>query len=82
MKGLSIKNKKDSKTAKLPMSGKVRKGFMLWCMVVMTMTVLMSMTMTAFAAGSDPLTVVNNLSNFMFGLIRAVGLILDRKSVV
>ena len=34
------------------------------------------MPMTAFAAGSDPLKVVNNLSDFMFGLIRAIGLIL------
>ena len=32
--------------------------------------------MTAFAAGGDPLKVVNNLSDFMFGLIRAIGLIL------
>ena len=32
-------------------------------------------TTTAFAA-SDPLTVVNNLSDFIFGLIRAIGLIL------
>lgn len=32
---------------------------------------------TAFAtAGGDPLTVVNNLSDFIFGLIRAVGIIL------
>ena len=31
--------------------------------------------MPAYAAG-DPLTVVNNLSTFIFGLIRAVGLIL------
>ena len=77
MKDLSIKKtKKDSKTMKLPMTGKVRKSFMLWCAVVMTMTLLMGMTMTAFAAGNDPLTVVNNLSDFMFGLIRAVGLIL------
>ena len=30
---------------------------------------------TAFAT-SDPITVVNNLSTFMFGLIRAVGMIL------
>ena len=30
---------------------------------------------TAFAA-SDPLTVVNNLSTFIFSLIRAIGLIL------
>ncbi len=34
------------------------------------------MPMTAFAANSDPLKVVNNLSDFMFGLIRAIGLIL------
>ena len=32
-------------------------------------------TMTAFAA-DDPLTVIGNLSEFIFGLIRAVGLIL------
>ena len=31
--------------------------------------------MTASAAG-DPLTVINNLSDFIFGVIRAVGLIL------
>ena len=30
---------------------------------------------TVFAA-SDPLTVVNNLSDFIFGLIRAIGMIL------
>ena len=30
---------------------------------------------SAFAA-SDPLTVINNLSDFIFGLIRAVGMIL------
>ncbi len=77
MKDLSIKKtKKDSKTVKLPMTGKVKKGFMLWCAVVMTVTLLMGTTMTAFAAGNDPLQVVNNLSDFMFGLIRAVGLIL------
>ena len=32
--------------------------------------------MTAFAAGNDPLAVINNLSDFIFGVIRAVGLIL------
>jgi len=32
-------------------------------------------TAPAYAA-DDPLTVVNNLSNFIFGLIRAIGLIL------
>ncbi len=29
-----------------------------------------------FAAGDEPLTVINNLSDFIFGLIRAVGLII------
>ena len=33
------------------------------------------MPVTASAAG-DPLTVINNLSDFIFGVIRAVGLIL------
>ena len=45
------------------------------------MIVLVSvMAVTAFAAETtattDPLAVVNNLSDFVFGLIRAVGLIL------
>ena len=35
-----------------------------------------TMSMTAFAANDDPLTVVNNLSDFIFGLIRAIGLIM------
>ena len=30
----------------------------------------------AMAAGSDPLDIVNNLSDFIFGLIRAVGMIM------
>ena len=31
---------------------------------------------TAFAASTDPLAVINNLSDFIFSVIRAVGLIL------
>ena len=34
-----------------------------------------------FAAG-DPLTVINNLSDFVFGLIRAVGIILAGWGIV
>ena len=41
----------------------------------LTCLLLMGVTTTAFAA-SDPLTVINNLSDFIFGLIRAVGMIL------
>ena len=44
---------------------------MIFCVLVLTF----SITTTAFAA-DDPLTVVNNLSEFIFGLIRAIGIIL------
>lgn len=36
---------------------------------------VLSMSITVFA-GDDPLGVINNLSEFIFGLIRAIGLIL------
>lgn len=55
---------------------KTRKGFMLYATVVLCVTLLASFAVTAFAAGDDPVAVVNNLSTFIFGLIRAVGLIL------
>ena len=70
-----FKKNEGKKTEKLPMSGKVRKGFRFYCMAVMAMTFVVGTSMTAFAA-SDPLTVVNNLSDFIFGLIRAIGMIL------
>ena len=68
--------KKKKRTAKLPMKDKVRKGFMLYSCIVLAMALICCTSITAFAAGDDPLTVVNNLSDFIFGLIRAVGLIL------
>ena len=42
------------------------------CLIVLLFVVLVC---TAFAA-DDPLTVINNLSNFIFSVIRAIGLIL------
>lgn len=41
-------------------------------------TAILSMTLfaTPVFADGDPVTVVNNLSDFIFGLIRAVGMIL------
>lgn len=53
-----------------------RKGFRTYVAVVLALTILFSCGMTAFAAADNPLTVVGNLSNFIFGLIRAIGLIL------
>ena len=49
-----------------------RMVFSLYGAVVLVATVGLG---TCFAA-SDPLTVVNNLSEFIFSLIRAIGLIL------
>ena len=64
------------KTNKLPMPGKVKKGFRFYVTMVLALTLIMGLSVTAFAANDDPLTVVNNLSDFILGLIRAVGLIL------
>lgn len=43
--------------------------------VCLTVAFCFCFSITAYAAG-DPLTVVNNLSTFIFGLIRAVGIII------
>ena len=74
---MSIFKKNNKETKKLPMTGKVRKGFHTYVALVLSVAFVMCMSVTAFAAGTnDPLTVVNNLSDFIFGLIRAIGLIL------
>ena len=39
------------------------------------MTALCGVT-TAYAAGGDPLTIVNNLSDFIFSVIKAIGIII------
>lgn len=67
-------NKKNNNKPVIP--GKVKKGFRVYSVLVICLTVLMAFSVTAFAAGDDPIEVVNNLSDFIFGLIRAVGLIL------
>ena len=56
---------------------KAKRGFRRYAAGVLCVMLMGSIATTAFAAGtSDPLAVVNNLSEFIFGLIRAVGLIL------
>lgn len=69
------KNNEKKTTQRLPMTGKVKKGFHTYCTVVTAATLVFGMSVTAFAA-NDPITVVNNLSDFIFGLIRAIGMIL------
>ena len=53
------------------MSKKMRLLFSVFCVAVL----VFSITTTAFAT-DDPIQVVNNLSEFIFGLIRAIGIIL------
>ena len=43
--------------------------------IIMAVVIVMGLAAPAFAA-DDPLVVVGNLSTFIFGLIRAIGLIL------
>lgn len=69
-----MKNTKKTAT-KLPVPGKVRKGFRFYCAAVLSVALVLGCSVTAFAA-NDPIAAVNNLSDFIFGLIRAVGLIL------
>ena len=44
--------------------------------IIICLSMVLSLGIVAYATGGDPLTVVNNLSTFIFGLIRAVGIIL------
>ena len=45
-------------TTKLPVPYKVRKGFSIYCAIVLVTALVFTMSMTAFAANDDPLTVV------------------------
>lgn len=54
------------------MSKKTKIFFAIFTVIVL----MFACTTTAFAATDDPLAVVNNLSEFIFGLIRAIGIIL------
>lgn len=63
---------KSKVTKALPMGKKTR-----WAMAAYAMLVLcLPCFSTTVFATDDPLQVVNNLSDFIFGLIRAIGLIL------
>ena len=68
--------KKNINSEMLPTPSKARKVFRRYAVAVLSAVTILGTAMPAFAAGEDPLGVVNNLSSFVFGLIRAVGLIL------
>lgn len=63
---------RDERKRKMP---KIRKSQLAFLSLAGGIFLLVPESMTAFASG-DPIQVVNNLSNFIFSLIRAVGMIL------
>lgn len=64
------------------MPKKAKRVLSIWISIVMMITMMTLCTVTCFAAEDDPITVVNNLSDFMFGLVRAVGMIMLGFAVV
>lgn len=68
-----MKNKNERKTVK---SGQMRtKTKFLFSGYVALVLILTLGAVNVFAA-NDPITVVNNLSDFIFGLIKAIGMIM------
>lgn len=65
-----------NKPSKMPESREVKKTYRIYCLMVIITIIFSMLTLTVFAATDDPLTVINNLSEFIFGIIRAVGMIL------
>ena len=55
---------------------RAKKAYALAAALALAMVVTIAPAFAAPAAGGDQLTVVSNLSDFIFSLIRAVGLIL------
>ena len=56
----------------MKLTKRTRMLFCIFCAIVLTFV----FATAAFADGDDPIAVVNRLSDFIFGLIRAVGIIL------
>ena len=56
-------------------TGRVKRLYSAYCAVVIVCAMAGALLPCAYAAG-DPLTVIDNLSGFIFGLIRAIGMIL------
>lgn len=63
------------KTNKIPMGKKAKKVYGIYVMAVIVFTIMISLAPSVFAT-DDPLQVINNLSTFIFGLVRAIGMIL------
>ena len=71
-----FQKKEECPTASIPVPGRVKRGFRRYALTVLTVFTACALAVPVSATGGDPLTVVNNLSEFIFSLIRAIGLIL------
>ncbi len=71
-----FQKKEKCPTASIPVPGRVKRGFRRYALTVLTVFTACALAVPVSATGGDPLTVVNNLSEFIFSLIRAIGLIL------
>lgn len=70
-----VKKTKKSNSTELPVNGKIKKALIAYSSMIAAATFIALTAIPVFAEG-DPITVVNNLSDFIFGLIRAIGMIL------
>ena len=59
-----------------------QKQMKLWTAALMAVLLISVLTVPIFAETNDPIEVINNLSDFMFGLVRAVGMIMLGFAVV
>jgi len=66
--------RKNNKTEKLPKRGGASRVLKVYLTLALTIAMLFVWYIPASA--NDPVGVVNNLSDFIFGLIRAIGLIM------
>ncbi len=60
----------------------LKKGFKIYSLAVIGLGVLSILTPTVFAAGDDPISVVNNLSDFIFQLTKVIGGIIVGYAIV
>ena len=72
MKNLKLKNPKNTLESQRKIERRAKRAYAVFACLALSMAV---MIVPAFAA-DDPLQIVENLSDFIFSLIRAIGLIL------
>lgn len=65
-------NKKNTKPETLCRQRKVRRSYF---SAVLALTLCAALACPALAADTDPLSIVNNLSDFIFSCIKAIGVI-------